>query len=92
MSTGDVIFVCSNCGKQYYQVWGGCIYCNKTPQQQLDALTATIAQKDAEIERLRKALKEIWDLTHNKQRIRLIDALIEIDIVIKQVLEEVNND
>jgi len=45
-----------------------------------------------EIERLRKALIEIWDLTHNKQNIRLIDALIEIDIVIKQALEEVNDE
>jgi len=55
-------------------------------------LQEQINNKDAEIERLREALKEIWDLTHNKQKIRLIDALIEIDIVIKQAIEEVNND
>jgi len=52
------------------------------------ALMGTIEDKNAEIGRLKKSLRDIFDLTHNKQRIRLIDALYDIDQIIKNTLEE----
>ena len=57
----------------------------------LDALDK-IERQTTEIEKLRVALRGIWDLTHNKKNIRLIDALYDIDQIIKQTLKEVNDD
>lgn len=53
-----------------------------------DERQAIIDAKDAKIEMLKKSLRDIFDLTHNKQKIRLIDALYDIDQIIKNTLDE----
>ena len=53
-----------------------------------DERQAIIDAKDEEIKRLKKSLIDIFDLTHNKQKIRLIDALYDIDQIIKNTINK----
>ena len=56
-----------------------------------DALTATIAQKDAEIERLREALKRILDIKPSNSP-SMAARIYDMKEIAKQALKEVNND
>jgi len=92
MSTNsDPMVKCSICGFLYYHYTNiVCPRCNFDNQnisqnESLDALTATIAQRDAEIERLRGVLKEI--ATHD------LDVwACEICRIAQQALEDVNDE
>jgi len=90
MSTNsDPMVKCPICGFLYYHytniVCPRCNFDNKNISQNesLDALTATIAQKDAEIVRLRYALMDIDSY---------VDDESKIGRIIRKALEEVNDD
>ena len=62
---------------------------NKRPIE--DTLTATIAKKDAEIERLREALKRILDIKPSNSP-SMAARIYDMKEIAKQALKEVNDD
>ena len=78
-STGDI--TCNACAYTYYDTSIDNGWWNSRPIE--DTLTATIAQKDAEIARLRYALMDIDSY---------VDDESKIGRIIRKALEEVNDE
>ena len=88
LTTGDDRFQCFSC-------W----YKNNRQEDEdsdlqkirCDEIKATIAQKDAEIERLREALKRILDIKPSNSP-SMAARIYDMKEIAKQALKEVNNE